>query len=113
MKNLTKTFGIFISIIGLLTTTCDNGNSIHSHEWSDWTLQSGATCTSAEVQERSCSCGETETQNIGDPDPNAHSLQAAANATPATCEVDGFGAAECVRCDYTQAGGVIQKLGHD
>ena len=67
MKNLTKTFGIFISIIGLLTTTCDNGNSIHSHEWSDWTLQSGATCTSAEVQERSCSCGEIQTQNFGNP----------------------------------------------
>ena len=61
-----------ISIIGIIVGfsifSCDNGsNNTHSHEWSNWTLKTAANCTTAEIQERSCSCGEKQTQNVGNP----------------------------------------------
>ena len=66
MKNTRKLWFIaIIALIGLATMSCDNGNDTHSHAYGEWTSKTAATCTAAEVQERLCSCGEKETQNIG------------------------------------------------
>ncbi|MBQ8357693.1 MAG: leucine-rich repeat domain-containing protein [Clostridia bacterium] len=36
----------------------------HTHAFGDWTVTTPATCTAAGVKTRSCSCGETETEEI-------------------------------------------------
>ena len=37
----------------------------HQHSWSAWKTKSPATVFAAEVQERTCKCGETETRTVG------------------------------------------------
>ena len=37
---------------------------VHTHSWSQWQALKAATCTEEGTEERSCSCGEKETQTI-------------------------------------------------
>ena len=39
-----------------------SGNSAHTHNYGEWETTKSATCTEEGVQERSCACGEKETQ---------------------------------------------------
>ena len=57
----------------------------HVHSWSEWTTTLEATCTAEGNQERSCTCGEKETQNIAIV---AHT-EIVDEAVAATCEKEG------------------------
>ena len=46
-------------------TETDNPDSEHKHSWSAWKTKSPATVFKAEVQERTCKCGKTETRTVG------------------------------------------------
>ena len=46
------------------TATIETPETAHVHAWSDWNTTLEATCTEEGKQERSCSCGEKETQSI-------------------------------------------------
>ena len=78
MKNTIRLIGIIaiVALIGFSMAACgDDGDSSspkHTHTWSEWTDKSPATCIAAKVQERSCTCEAKQTQNVGSPDPTAH-----------------------------------------
>jgi len=113
MKKMLKTIGIIavITIIGLFMTTC--AEESHACTFGNWTKISDATCVAKEKQERSCSCGEKQTQEVGETNPDAHTLITSGEVTKAaTCTEDGIGKLDCTLCNYSEPSGVIQKLGH-
>lgn len=67
MKKAIKFLGVIViaAFIGLSVTACKEdvaggGNEItgvHSHSYGVWTTKTAATCTAAEVEKRTCSCG--------------------------------------------------------
>lgn len=54
----------------------------HEHEYGSWVTVKNATCTSTGLKERTCSCGEKETQTI---EMVAHNWRAATCDSPKTC----------------------------
>ena len=87
MKNILKITILFVLLTFVLLTTVscknilgdlplfgDNGDTEgttpepttppHSHAFGAWTITQNATCTEKGTQERTCSCGEKETQEI-------------------------------------------------
>ncbi len=67
----------------------------HVHSFGDWVTVKAATCTEAGEQERTCSCGEKETQAI----PAAGHTIATIAAVKATCTTDGSTAGTyCTTC---------------
>ena len=70
----------------------------HTHTFGQWTTIKDATCTVKGEQERSCSCGEKETQSI---DALAHTEVVDASVA-ATCTTDGKTEGKhCSRCNET------------
>ena len=49
---------------GTTDNTTESETDAHVHAFSEWTTIKDATCTVKGEQERSCSCGEKETQSI-------------------------------------------------
>ena len=70
------------------TPPADSGNGdnsgSHTHAFGEWVTLRNATCTVAGERERSCSCGEKQTQPI-----NAPHTEAVAPAVAATCIENG------------------------
>ena len=76
-------------------TTTPSEVQDHSHQFGEWTTVQAATCEENGLQERACSCGEKETQEI-----NAlgHTEVADAAVAP-TCTTDGLTAGtHCSAC---------------
>ena len=102
MKRVLKIIALLavLTLVLLATVSCsfDFGNLFggkHSHAFGDWATVKDATCTEKGLQERTCSCGEKETQEI-----NAlgHTVVADA-AVAATCTTDGLTAgSHCSIC---------------
>ena len=79
-------------IIVLICTVClfagctttdkpqDTETTPHQHAFSEWTTVREATCTEDGLQERTCECGEKETQSI-DKVPHTEAIDAAVSAT--------------------------------
>ena len=71
MKKKIELIGIIaiVAIIGLTMASCGDSSSGdpsspgHTHKWSAWGTKSTATCTEAEIEARTCSCGKEETRN--------------------------------------------------
>ena len=67
---------IGLSMSALSLTGCSdgsgntNGETIHTHSYGEWSVKTPASCTAAEVQERKCSCGDTQEQTVGNPLPH-------------------------------------------
>jgi len=78
-------------ICTLALSACDDNNqpqtpnNDHVHAFGEWSTVKKATCTVKGEQERSCSCGEKETQSI---DATGHT-EAIDAAVAATCTTDG------------------------
>lgn len=68
-----------------VTQATENTAPSHVHAWSEWTTTIEATCTAEGNQERSCSCGEKETQSIAT---IAHT-EVVDGAVDATCTKEG------------------------
>lgn len=58
----------------------------HTHVWSDWETVSPATCTSEGLQQRTCSCGEIETEWI----PTTGHNEVIDEAVAASCTENGL-----------------------
>ena len=54
----------------------------HKHEFSEWTVTTEVTCTADGAQERTCECGEKETEVIAS---TGHTFKAATAFAPKTC----------------------------
>lgn len=79
----------------------------HVHSWSSWTTISEATCNGDGTQERTCSCGEKEKQNIS---ATGHKYGEWRVINPATCIKDGNQERICWCGDIDK--GIISKFGH-
>ena len=71
------------------------------HAMSEWTLKTAATCVAARVDSRNCTnqgCTlPEETQNAGEPDPNAHVMSEWTLKTTATCIASRVDSRNCTR----------------
>lgn len=56
-------------------TSPKDETSEHEHVWSDWTTTEDATCEDIGIKERTCACGEKETQRIPDLGGHQYDLQ--------------------------------------
>ena len=114
MKNTLKFF-VLITVIGLVLAACaeddksGNTNPVHTCTFGDWTEKTAATCTAVKVQERSCSCGEKQTQNVGEP--LGHDWKI--TETLPTCTKEGSRSENCKRCPETITNQVLNPTGHN
>ena len=92
-----------LTIILLATASCSNimdslfgtTEEPHTHTFGNWTILKNATCIEKGQQERTCSCGEKETQEIK---ALGHTEAADAAVAP-TCTTDGLTAgSHCSTC---------------
>ena len=98
---MTVLFGL-LTLVLLATVSCSNGfgglfggEESHNHAFGDWVTKQNATCTEKGLQERICSCGEKETQEIS---ALGHTETADAAVVP-TCTTDGLTAGtHCTAC---------------
>ena len=104
-KNFFATLVLFAS---LALTACGggtNGNSNankstkHTHSWGEWTETKAATCEEKGSKERSCACGEKQTQDIAALD---HDWDNGVVTQAATCAVPGVMTYTCKRCQKTK-----------
>ena len=105
MKKLFATLVLFAS---LALTACGGGNgggtskvssTKHTHSWGDWTEIKAATCEEKGSKERTCACGEKQTQEIAALD---HDWDEGTITTPATCSTPGVKTYTCSRCKKTK-----------
>ena len=68
------------------TTTAPQTTTQHTHGFGAWSVVTNATCTESGIQQRTCACGETETQEIAAMG-HAQTIDA---AKPATCTETGL-----------------------
>lgn len=80
----------------------------HVHVWGDWTTVQEATCTENGVQERTCACGEKETQHM---DRLSHSFTDWMTIKDPTCVETGLSQRYCTVCNYTESK-PIEATGH-
>ena len=79
------------------------------HAFGDWEIVTQPTCTEPGLQQRTCACGETETETLY---PLGHST-VRHDRKEATCTEDGWETYyTCTRCDYTTYR-EIKAPGHD
>ena len=80
------------------------------HDWSDWTVETPATCTEAGVEIRTCnSCGEEETRAIP---ATGHDWGEWTVETEPTCTETGIEARTCNNCGEKETR-VLAAIGHD
>ena len=82
----------------------------HTHTWGDWTTTLEATCTEKGVSERTCACGEKETQDI---DALGHTEAIDAAVAPTCTETgltEGYHCDACSEVFVTQE--TVDALGH-
>jgi len=92
-------------------TVVENPSQPHTHSYSVWQTSTAATCTTAGVETRTCSCGEKETRPIAI-NPSNHSYGAWATTTAATCTTAGIQTRTCSRNTTHKETRAITALGH-
>ena len=80
----------------------------HQHSYGDWTVVTEASCTNGGVKERSCECGEKETENIA---PNGHTYSESVALTEVSCTQDGEVEKTCAICGVTETE-TVKATGH-
>lgn len=73
--------------------------TVHTHSWGEWTVITPATCTAEGERQRSCSCGEVQTEPIP---ATGHSLGAWRVVKAPTATEPGMEERICVNCDYRE-----------
>lgn len=68
MKRTIALLLVLVTLLSLVAcgspSTIDNNQTQHTHSFGEWAITKNATCTGAGLKERTCSCGEKETQSI-------------------------------------------------
>ena len=93
------------------TSAPETTEAPHVHVWSEWTTTIEATCIAEGKQERSCSCGEKETQSIS----TLGHTEVIDSAVAATCTTSGLSDGKhCNVCGViTVAQQYVVALGHN
>jgi len=111
MKSTIKIFGVIVFVFAMAFTmsTCGDPDGTHTHNYGSWITKTAASCTAKEVQERTCSCGDEQTQEVGEPLGHDWKIKTAT----ATCTTAGDVTFACDRegC-YEEYGDVVDQLGH-
>ena len=103
-------FATLVLFASLALTACGGGNgassgnankssSKHTHSWGEWTQVTAPTCEAKGSKERSCACGEKQTQEVNALD---HDWGEGQITTPATCSTPGVRTYTCSRCQKTK-----------
>lgn len=114
MKNISKvsTFIVLIAVIGFVVVACDENADYHTHNYNEWEQKEPATCITAEVEKRTCSCGNEETRNSKTNIALGHIGLTGLKA--ATCILAGStGKGTCTRCNKDIESTDIPAIGHD
>ena len=82
---------------------------VHTHAWGDWTTVREATCADAGIKERSCACGEKETQPL---DQTSHTFGDWLTINQPTCEDGGLAQRYCSICFLLQSK-PLEAAGHN
>ena len=128
MKRILKTTALFamLTLVLLATVSCsnifgklsffNNGGKTeettqpHVHTFGAWTTVQNATCTEKGQQERTCACGEKETQEIA----ALGHTEVADAAVSNTCTTDGLTAgSHCSACGEVLAAQEVIPAKHD
>jgi len=108
-------FLTIITVLSFMVNSCGGeDDSTHSHSFGNWVIKSDATCTTALLQERNCSCGEIETQTVGSA--LGHNISNWLQKTAATCEDDKIEEGTCTRenCFETDTRSIADTaIGHN
>ncbi len=75
------------------------GTGTHVHSYGEWTVTKAATCTEAGERQRTCSCGDVETETIA---ATGHSFGAWTTQTEATALAEGVQVHTCSACGATE-----------
>lgn len=86
-------------------------NIPHEHVFGAWETLREATCTEPGLQQRSCSCGETDERAYPEALGHDFSGEVVVDAEP-TCTEPGSGHRVCTRCQVASAAEEIAPLGH-
>ena len=78
----------------------------HEHDWSDWSVVTPATCTEDGQRERSCACGEKESERLSE---IGHKFKWIIDRRP-TVSGEGSKHQECMTCGVTIETAVIPQL---
>ena len=54
----------FLSVLMIIALICSLSACGHVHSFGDWKNVGNTSCTESRVQERTCACGEKETQRV-------------------------------------------------
>lgn len=96
--------GMLLLVLLFVLTSCG-----HKHEWSDWKIVTMSTCTEKGVEERTCSCGESEKRDVG---ATGHEFGDWSVKTSATCVTEGKKEKICSVCNHIQIEN-IPATGHN
>ena len=92
MKNtFVKNLSVVLFILSLLVlASCNKTPEEHTHTYGEWKITKEATLNETGAQERTCTCGEKETQSIPSI-PSSTGLKYQVNEDGKTCTVTGIG----------------------
>ena len=114
---------VICALLTVVFTSCDNGelpaettlpetavtDAPHVHSWSDWAETLKHTCTEDGVRERSCGCGEKESEIVPAP---GHKEGSWIIDVMNTCTEKGSRHMECYACGYTMMTDEIGPMNH-
>ena len=101
MKSIWRT--LIILVVAVFMTACG-----HEHSFGEWSTVKEATCTEEGIRERSCKCGEKETESIA---PSGHSFGEWKAVREATCTEEGVRERSC-KCGEKESE-TIPATGHN
>lgn len=104
-----KKISIIFLIVLLLFVSLMFVGCAHEHEFGEWKTVTEATCLIAGVQERTCECGEKETQEIA---AKGHTESDWKTVAKATCTTTGAKKKVCTVCNATIDSDIIAKVDH-
>ena len=80
----------------LIDSLLGNDEPPHEHEWSEWKIATKSTCEKDGMRERTCECGESETEVI---DASGHKESDWQISVSPTCTKEGSKVIKCTECN--------------
>ena len=104
---------VILSIIAMALSACDLEEINHSHDWSDWTVTTSASCITAGIETRICAGNASHTEIRFVPvDPDAHVWGNWVVTIPVTATTDGLETGTCMHNSSHTETRIIIALNH-